>query len=181
MQVVYSAVSSPEKDFWGWLSIHTHDFVWFLVLYSKTKKSCDLIKERSGIGYYPFTGHFSFKTLMYTLMESNLLDHPEAQQTTIFSKEPWQKSWILAGSIVCSRFQHWKPQCCNTGEITNLNKNTPGVKKERPRTKRALLKKIWNRNGRPRPPAFDRTEIFDMTPLQNIVISGAQGLLMLLG
>ena len=32
---------------------------------------------------------------------------------------------------------------------------------ERPRTKRALLKKMGNRNGQPRSPAFDRIKTFD--------------------
>ena len=34
--------------------------------------------------------------------------------------------------------------------------NTPSVKKEWPRAKKALLKKMKNQNGQPRPPAFDR-------------------------
>ena len=59
----------------------------------------------------------------------------------------------------------------------NLNQNTPGVKKEQPRVKKALLKKVWSQNGWPRPPAFDRIKnLIIMTSLQNIVISGVQGL-----
>ena len=38
---------------------------------------------------------------------------------------------------------------------------------------------MWNQNGQPRPPVFDRIKILIiMTLLQNIVISGAQVLLM---
>ena len=42
-----------------------------------------------------------------------------------------------------------------------LTKNTPGVKKERPRTKTGLAGKDVISNGQPRPPGFDRFESFD--------------------
>ena len=55
-------------------------------------------------------------------------------------------------------------------------------KKEWPRTKRALLKKMWNQIGRPRPPAFDRIKNFDHHDLTaKHCYSGAQDLLMLMG
>ena len=43
----------------------------------------------------------------------------------------------------------------------SLNQSTSGVKKEWPRAKKALLNKMWNRNGWPRPSAFDRIKNFD--------------------
>ena len=43
----------------------------------------------------------------------------------------------------------------------NLNKNTPGVNKEQPKTKKALLKKMWNQNWWLRSIAYDRNKIFD--------------------
>ena len=42
----------------------------------------------------------------------------------------------------------------------NLIKNTPGVKKEWPRTKTGLAEKDVKSNGRPMPPGFDRFESF---------------------
>ena len=54
--------------------------------------------------------------------------------------------------------------------IIYLIKNTPGVKKERPRTKTGLAVK-WN--GRSMPPGFDRLKVLVMmNSLQNIAISG---------
>ena len=41
---------------------------------------------------------------------------------------------------------------------------------------------MCNRNGQPRPPAFDRLKVLVMmTSLQNIALLGTQGLLMLMG
>ena len=37
----------------------------------------------------------------------------------------------------------------------NLIKNTPGVKKEQPRTKTGLAEEDVKSNGRPMPPGFD--------------------------
>ena len=55
-----------------------------------------------------------------------------------------------------------------------LIKNTSGVT--------GLAEKHVKSNGRPMPPGFDRLEsLVMMNSLQNIVISGAQGLLMLMG
>ena len=62
-----------------------------------------------------------------------------------------------------------------------LNKNTPGVKKERPITKKGLLKKMLNQNGWPRPPGFDRIKNFDHNLTAKHCYLGAQGLLMLMG
>ena len=45
-------------------------------------------------------------------------------------------------------------------QMKNLTKNTPGVKKERPRTKTGLAEKEAKPNGQPRPPHFDRFESF---------------------
>ena len=42
-----------------------------------------------------------------------------------------------------------------------LTKNTPGVKKEQPRTRTGLAGKDVISNGRPRPLGFDRFESFD--------------------
>ena len=57
-----------------------------------------------------------------------------------------------------------------------------GVKKEQPRIKTGLAEKDVKSNGWPMPPDFDRFEILVMmNSLQNIVISAAQGLLMLMG
>ena len=54
-----------------------------------------------------------------------------------------------------------------------LIKNTPGVKKERPRIKTGLAEKDVKSNGWPVPPGFDRFKVFVMmNSLQNIVISG---------
>ena len=51
-----------------------------------------------------------------------------------------------------------------------------------PRTKTGLAEKDVKSNGWPMPPGFDRFEVLVMmNSLQNIVISGAQGLLMLMG
>ena len=44
--------------------------------------------------------------------------------------------------------------------ILNLIKNTPGVKKGRPRTKTGLAEKDVKSNGRPMPLGFDRLESF---------------------
>ena len=45
--------------------------------------------------------------------------------------------------------------------ICNNNiKNTPGVKKGRPRTKTDLAEKDVKSNGRPMPPGFDRLESY---------------------
>ena len=64
----------------------------------------------------------------------------------------------------------------------NLIKNTPGVKKGRPRTKQALLKKMWNQmGGQCLLVLIGLKVLVMMNSLQNIVISGAQGLLMLMG
>ena len=57
-----------------------------------------------------------------------------------------------------------------------LNKNNLGVKKERPRTKKGLLK---SQNGLLL--LIGIKILIIMTSLQNIVILGAQGLLMLMG
>ena len=66
--------------------------------------------------------------------------------------------------------------------MTNLIKSTPGIKKGRPRTKTGLAEKDVKSNGWPMPPGFDRCESFVHDELSaNIVISGAQGLLMLMG
>ena len=63
-----------------------------------------------------------------------------------------------------------------------LIKNTPGVKKGRPRTKQALLKKMWNQmGGQCLLVLIGLKVLVMMNSLQNIVISGAQGLLMLMG
>ena len=40
------------------------------------------------------------------------------------------------------------------------NQNTPGVKKQWPRTKTGLAEKEVKSNGRPRPPGFDRFKSF---------------------
>ena len=62
-----------------------------------------------------------------------------------------------------------------------ISSYTPFVKREWPRTKTALSEKDVKSNGRPRPPGFDKFESFVMmTSLQNIIISGDQGLLMLM-
>ena len=62
------------------------------------------------------------------------------------------------------------------------NQKHPRCKKGRPRTKTGLAKKDVKSNGRPMPPGFDRFESFGHDKLTaNIVISGAQGLLMLMG
>ena len=56
------------------------------------------------------------------------------------------------------------------------------LKKEQPRTKTGLAKKVMKSNGWLRPPGFHRVESFGRDDLTaNIVISGAQGLLMLMG
>ena len=56
------------------------------------------------------------------------------------------------------------------------------VKKEWPRIKTGLAEKDVKSNGQPMPPDFDSFEILVMmNSLQNIVISAAQGLLMLMG
>ena len=62
-----------------------------------------------------------------------------------------------------------------------LIKNTQGVKKERPRTKQALLKKMWNQIDRQCLLVLIGLKVLVMNSLQNIVISGAQGLLLLMG
>ena len=47
---------------------------------------------------------------------------------------------------------------------------------------KGLVEKMWNWHGQPRPPALIGLKILIiMTSLQNIVISGAQGFLMLMG
>ena len=62
------------------------------------------------------------------------------------------------------------------------NQNTPGVKKEQPRTKTGLAEKDVKSNAWPMPSGFDRFESFGHDELTaNIVISGTQGLLMLMG
>ena len=73
--------------------------------------------------------------------------------------------------------------CMLNGQLKQyLNKSPPGIKKECWRTKKALLEKVGNRNGRPMLPAFDRIKILIiMTSLQSIVILSAHGLLMLMG
>ena len=48
----------------------------------------------------------------------------------------------------------------NVQMIIYLIKNTPGVKKEWPRTKTGLAEKDVKSNGRPIPPGFDRFESF---------------------
>ena len=63
-----------------------------------------------------------------------------------------------------------------------LIKNTPGVKKGQPRTETGLAEKDVKSKGRPMPPGFDRLESFGHDELTaKHVISGAQGLLMLMG
>ena len=63
-----------------------------------------------------------------------------------------------------------------------LIKNTPGVKTRWPRTKTGFAEKDVKSNGRPMPPGFDTFEsLVMMNSLQNTVISGVQGLLMLMG
>ena len=59
-----------------------------------------------------------------------------------------------------------------------LIKNTPGVKKGWPRTKKTgLAEEVVKSNGRPMPPGFDRIESFGHHELTaKHVISGAQGL-----
>ena len=59
-----------------------------------------------------------------------------------------------------------------------INKNTPGVKKGRPRTKTGLAEKVVKSNGRPMSPGFDRLESFGHNELT--VKHGAQGILMLM-
>ena len=59
-------------------------------------------------------------------------------------------------------------------------KNTPGLKKERPRTKSGFVEEDVKSNGQQMPPGFDRFEIFVMMNLLQNIISGAQGLLMLM-
>ena len=50
------------------------------------------------------------------------------------------------------------------GDVVEVNpyliKNTPGVKKGRPRTKTGFAEKDVKSNGRPMPPGFDRLESF---------------------
>ena len=48
----------------------------------------------------------------------------------------------------------------NTQGNIYLTKNTPGVKKERPRTKTGLAEKDVKLNGEPMPPGFDSFENF---------------------
>ena len=63
-----------------------------------------------------------------------------------------------------------------------LIKNTPGAKKGRPRTKQALLKKMWNQmGGQCLLVLIGLKVLVMMNSLHNSVISGAQGLLMLMG
>ena len=58
----------------------------------------------------------------------------------------------------------------------------PRCKKGAAKNYKGLVEETWNQNGRPKPPAFDKIKILIiMTSLQNIVILGAQGLLMLMG
>ena len=74
--------------------------------------------------------------------------------------------------------------CYNCIPLLNiyLIKNTPGVKKGRPRTKQALLKKMWNQMGGQCLLVFIGLKVLVMmNSLHNIVVSGAQGLLMLMG
>ena len=69
----------------------------------------------------------------------------------------FQVFWFIYSSNVYRlRYEYCHACACKC----NLNKNIPAIKKERPRAKKALFK-TWNRNGRPRPPAFDKTKIFD--------------------
>ena len=44
---------------------------------------------------------------------------------------------------------------------TNLDQNTPSVKKLQPRIGKGHAEKKWNQNGQPRPPAIDGNKIFD--------------------
>ena len=68
------------------------------------------------------------------------------------------------------------------GVIGNLIKNAPGVKKGQPRTQQALLKKMWNQMGGQCLLVLIGLKVLVMiNSLQNIVISGTQGLLMLMG
>ena len=66
----------------------------------------------------------------------------------------------------CCQFRHWHfilhlhlnhRQSHLAIHITN---NTPGIKKEWPRTKRGLAEKDLKSNGRLRPPGFDRFKSF---------------------
>ena len=59
------------------------------------------------------------------------------------------------------------------------NQKHPRCKKEQLRTKTGLAEKDVKSNGQPTPPGFE--VLVMMNSLQNIVISGAQGLLMLMG
>ena len=62
------------------------------------------------------------------------------------------------------------------------NQKHPRCKKGRPRTKQALLKKMWNQmGGQCLLVLIGLKVLVMMNSLQNIVISGAQGLLMLMG
>ena len=64
----------------------------------------------------------------------------------------------------------------------NLNQNTPGVKKEQPRVKRPCWKRYEIKMSSQGVLLLIGLKILIiMTSLQNIVISGAQGLLMLMG
>ena len=65
--------------------------------------------------------------------------------------------------------------CEKVSEFCYLIKNTPGVKKGRPRTKQALLKKIWNQMGSQCLLVLIGLKVLVMmNSLQNIVISGTQ-------
>ena len=60
-----------------------------------------------------------------------------------------------------------------------LTKNTPGLKKEWSRSKTILAEKDVKSNGQPMFPRFESFGHDELTA--NIVISGTQGLLMLMG
>ena len=62
------------------------------------------------------------------------------------------------------------------------NQKHPRYKKGLPRTKTSLAEKDVRSTGRPMPPGFDRFESFGHNELTaKLVISGAQGILMLMG
>ena len=106
----------------------------------------------------------------------------------LFSLNVFEQCWRVWHLLKCDlshAYRHSRTKAILRNQArAGLGLARAWFKKERPRTKKALLKKMWNQNGcqLPRPPAFDRIKILIiMISLQNIVISGAQGLLMLMG
>ena len=67
-------------------------------------------------------------------------------------------SYILL--ITCTSINKHVPICSHYCTYY-LIKNTPSVKKKRPKTKTGLTDKVVKSNGRPMPTGFDRFESFD--------------------